>query len=132
MPSPNDNVAITPGAGETVETHIQADGSQRQMIGAAEFCAMLRNLLPSLAIDSSTQRVRVVLESISSALTLGTITTVGTVTTVTTVATVTSVTTVASVTAVQNIVNIGGVQAAGLVNDTLFNAWATGIRGRIT
>lgn len=68
-------------------------------------------------------RVRVVLDAITGALTLATITTVGTVTTVTGVTTVSTVTSLSQ---------IGAVPANSFIHDTMLAAWAHAIRPRIT
>jgi hypothetical protein len=95
--------------------------------------AMLRKLETisnPINIDPVSGRMRVVLDPLGGAQTLGT------VTNVTTVATVTAVTTVATVTNVNNIVAFGpssaGISAAALVYDTMHAAWANSVRPRIT
>jgi hypothetical protein len=74
-------------------------------------------------------RLRVLIDPIGGAQTLGTVTTVGTVTNLGTLATVTTVTTVSTVT---NIAQVGGAIAASSIFDNMQTAWASSVRGRIT
>jgi hypothetical protein len=75
-----------------------------------------------IALDAASGRLRVMLDPLGGAQTLGTITSVGTVTTVTTTTTVGTVT---------NQAQIGGTVANSVVLDAMANAWGTLARGRI-
>jgi hypothetical protein len=75
-----------------------------------------------MALDAASGRLRVMLDPLGGAQTLGTITSVGTVTTVTTTTTVGTVT---------NQAQIGGTVANSVVLDAMANAWGTLARGRI-
>ncbi|MCP9915245.1 hypothetical protein [Cyanobium sp. ATX 6F1] len=82
----------------------------------------------SMTFDTAGAKLRVSL----TGETLPTVTTVGTVSAVTTVATVTTCSTVTTVGAVTNLASIGGVNAAGMVLESMETSWSTSIRGRIT
>ena len=128
MAFPNNDVSITPGSGEVVETFIQPDGAQRQGMHVADFKVALSQLLAAISnpihVNNAAQ-MRVTLENIGTGLTLGTVTTVGGVTLVTTVSTVTSVT------AVVNLQQIGGFKADSMILDNMASMWANCLRGRI-
>ena len=125
-----DDVTL-PGIGDAVETQQNADGSHRQVVAVAETPVDQNLMLEILAalsqtVDPVTGRMRVLIDPIGGAQTLGTITTVSTVTGVTTV---TTVTTVATVT---NLAQIGGVQANSKILDAMQASWAMSVRPRIT
>lgn len=125
-----DDVTL-PGIGDAVETQQNADGSHRQVVAVAETPVDQNLMLEILAalsqtVDPVTGRMRVLIDPIGGAQTLGTITTVSTVTGVTTV---TTVTTVATVT---NLAQIGGVQANSQILDAMQASWAMSVRPRIT
>jgi hypothetical protein len=71
-------------------------------------------------IDPASGRLRVLIDALGGAQTLGTVTTVGTVTTLTTCATLTSLS------------QIAGVPANSFIFDSIDVAWAQCIRGRIS
>lgn len=122
-----DDVTL-PGIGDAVETHQNADGSHRQVVAVAETPVDQNLMLEALSalsqtVDPVTGRMRVLIDPIGGAQTLGTVTTVTGVTTVTTVTTVAAVT---------NLAQIGGALATGTVQDTMAAAWAQLVRPRIT
>jgi len=122
-----DDVTL-PGIGDAVETQQNADGSHRQVVAVAETPVDQNLMLEILAalsqtVDPVTGRMRVLIDPIGGAQTLGT------VTGVTTVSTVTTVTTVATVT---NLSQVGGIQASSHIFDAMQAAWAVSLRGRIT
>ena len=122
-----DDVTL-PGIGDAVETRQNADGSHRQVVAVAETPVDQNLMLETLAalsqtVDPVTGRMRVLIDPIGGAQTLGT------VTGVTTVSTVTTVTTVATVT---NLSQVGGIQASSQIFDAMQAAWAVSLRGRIT
>ena len=128
-----DDVTL-PGIGDAVETQQNADGSHRQVVAVAETPVdqnLMLRLLAALSqtVDPVTGRMRVLIDPIGGAQTLGTVTALGTVTTVTGVTTVTTVTTVATVT---NLAQIGGVQANSQILDAMQASWAMSVRPRIT
>lgn len=84
---------------------------------------MLERIENPIMMDQTTGRMRVMLDPIGGAQTLGTVTTVGTVTTCSTVTTVATLT---------NQAQIGGVKADSMVYDSMHNAWATSVLGAIT
>ena len=119
---------MLPGIGDAVETQQNADGSHRQVVAVAETPVDLNLMLEALSalsqtVDPVTGRMRVLIDPIGGAQTLGTVTTVTGVTTVTTVTTVAAVT---------NLAQIGGALATGTVQDTMAAAWAQLVRPRIT
>lgn len=125
-----DDVTL-PGIGDAVETQQNADGSHRQVVAVAETPIdqnLMLEILSALSqtVDPVTGRMRVLIDPIGGAQTLGTVTALGTVTTVTGV---TTVTTVATVT---NLAQVGGVQANSHIFDAMQAAWAVSLRGRIT
>jgi hypothetical protein len=125
-----DDVTL-PGIGDAVETQQNADGSHRQVVAVAETPVDQNLMLEILAalsqtVDPVAGRMRVLIDPIGGAQTLGTVTTV---TGVTTVSTVTTVTTVSTVT---NLAQVGGVQANSQIFDAMQAAWAVSLRGRIT
>lgn len=122
-----DDVTL-PGIGDAVETKQNADGSHRQVVAVAETPVdqnLMLEILSALSqtVDPVTGRMRVLIDPIGGAQTLGT------VTGVTTVSTVTTVTTVATVT---NLSQVGGIQASSHIFDAMQAAWAVSLRGRIT
>jgi hypothetical protein len=103
-----DNVTL-PGAGSSVETREQQDGSQRQVVVLGETeCAALLSVLKNIAhpiwLDGTTGNLRV---SNSG----------GTLTTVTTVTSLT---------------NFNSRSTDQIFLDNMQTAWATSIRGQIT
>lgn len=119
---------MLPGIGDAVETQQNADGSHRQVVAVAETPVDQNLMLEALSalsqtVDPVTGRMRVLIDPIGGAQTLGTVTTVTGVTTVTTVTTVAAVT---------NLAQIGGALATGTVQDTMAAAWAQLVRPRIT
>lgn len=122
-----DDVTL-PGIGDAVETQQNADGSHRQVVAVAETPVdqnLMLRLLAALSqtVDPVTGRMRVLIDPIGGAQTLGTVTTVTGVTTVTTVTTVATVT---------NLAQIGGVQANSQILDAMQASWAMSVRPRIT
>lgn len=122
-----DDVTL-PGIGDAVETQQNADGSHRQVVAVAETPVDQNLMLEILAalsqtVDPVTGRMRVLIDPIGGAQTLGTVTALGTVTTVT------GVTTVATVT---NLAQVGGVQANSQILDAMQASWAMSVRPRIT
>lgn len=116
-----DDVTL-PGIGDAVETRQNADGSHRQVVAVAETPVDQNLMLEILAalsqtVDPVTGRMRVLIDPIGGAQTLGTVTTVTTVTTVSTVT---------------NLAQVGGVQASSQIFDAMQAAWAVSLRGRIT
>jgi hypothetical protein len=106
-----DNVTL-PGAGSSVETREQQDGSQRQVIVLGETeCAALLSVLKNIAhpiwLDGTTGNLRV---SNSG----GTLNTVNAVTTMTTLN------------------NLNNRSTDQIFLDNMQTAWATSIRGQIT
>jgi hypothetical protein len=106
-----DNVTL-PGAGSSVETREQQDGSQRQVVvlGETESAALLsvlKNIAHPIWLDGTTGNLRV---SNSGG-------------TLTTVATVNSVTSLAS---------LNSRSTDQIFLDNMQTAWATSIRGQIT
>lgn len=112
-----DNIDISPGSGATVATDqvangrhyqrmkltdgaegsenhasVRADGTQEVSLSDlnAALYAILEALTRPISQEPGTGRLRILLDGITAALTLATITTVATVTTVTTVSTVTN------------------------------------------
>lgn len=113
-----DDVTL-PGIGDAVETRQNADGSHRQVVAVAETPVDQNLMLEILAalsqtVDPVTGRMRVLIDPIGGAQTLGTVTTVTTVSTVT------------------NLAQVGGVQASSQIFDAMQAAWAVSLRGRIT
>jgi hypothetical protein len=109
-----DNVTL-PGAGSSVETREQQDGSQRQVIVLGETeCAALLSVLKNIAhpiwLDGTTGNLRV---SNSG----GTLNTVSTVSTVTTTGTLN---------------NLNNRSTDQIFLDNMQTAWATSTRGQIT
>lgn len=86
----------------------------------ATLMACLRALVHPIWEDVSSGRLRVVLDPLGGAQTLGTVTTVGTVTTCSTV------------TAVTTLNKIASISAASLIYDQMHAAWAQAVRPRIT
>ena len=106
-----DNVTL-PGAGSSVETREQQDGSQRQVIVLGETeCAALLSVLKNIAhpiwLDGTTGNLRVVVSSIGS----GSLTSVNTVTSLT---------------------NFNSRSTDQIFLDNMQTAWATSTRGQIT
>jgi fructose-1,6-bisphosphatase len=89
----------------------------------ARVLQMLSALVNPLWVDPATSRMRVVLDPLGGAQTLGTVTTVGTVNGVTTVTTVSTVT---------NQANIGGLPANGFVHDQMNATWAASVRRAVS
>lgn len=89
----------------------------------AALMACLRALVHPVWADSASGRLRVVLDPLGGAQTLGT------VTTVTTCSTVTNLTTCATVTTLNQ---LAGVSAASMIYDQMHAAWAQAVRPRIT
>ena len=113
-----DDVTL-PGIGDAVETQQNADGSHRQVVAVAETPVDQNLMLEILAalsqtVDPVTGRMRVLIDPIGGAQSLGTVTTVTTVSTVT------------------NLAQVGGVQASSQIFDAMQAAWAVSLRGRIT
>lgn len=92
----------------------------------ATLMACLRALVHPIWEEAASGRLRVVLDPLGGAQTLGTVTTVGTVTTC---STVTNLTTCATVTTLNQIASIS---AASLIYDQMHAAWAQSVRPRIT
>jgi len=76
--------------------------------------SLLHRIANPISIDSTTGRVRVLIDASGGAQTLGTVTTVGTVN------------------AVTNVAQIGGIPANTMVADTMHAAWAQACRSRIS
>jgi hypothetical protein len=109
-----DNVTL-PGAGSSVETREQQDGSQRQVIVLGETeCAALLSVLKNIAhpiwLDGTTGNLRVS----NSGGTLGTITSV------------------AAVNTVSSLTTLNSRSTDQIFLDNMQTAWATSIRGQIT
>lgn len=112
----------TPGS--TNKAIVNADGEQSISVDdlAAALINAIKNVIDPLCIDPVTGRLRISLDNIAAALTLATITTVSTVTTCTTCSTVTKASQLGSL----------GIDASGLVFDSMDAAWGQCVRGRIS
>ena len=96
-----------------------------EQLSQAVYIALLRALNHQIANEGSSGRLRVVLDPLGGAQTLGTVTTVGTVTTA------------ATVTNVSNLVAMGPASAGIPIRDALLTAndrinWSHNVRARIT
>jgi hypothetical protein len=111
-------------------TAAKQDAGNASLVSLDQLMLAMLNTLEQIAnpmsMETASGRLRVVLDPLGGAQTLGTVTAVGTVTTV---STVTTVTTVSSLT---NMAQIGGVQANSMIYDTMANCWTNTVRGRIS
>jgi hypothetical protein len=89
----------------------------------ANMVSLLRALVHPIWEEANTGRLRVVLDPLGGAQTLGTVTTVGTVTTCSTVTTVSTVT---------NQAQMGGILTNSMVFDNMHMAWASSVRRAVT
>jgi hypothetical protein len=99
-----------------------------------DICISLKRAIDLLEVppgsETATGRLRVTLDAIAGALTLGTVTTVGTVTNITNLPTLANVTTVAAVTTANQ---LGGQDArTSLIHANEQQAWAALVRARIS